>query len=214
MSKYLAIAIVTLIHTATATTAAEKPNIIYIMLDEWGYFEWSAMGHPILETPNIDRMASEGMRFTQMLAGANVCAPTRSVLMTGLHGGHTPIRRNGGGASLEPGDVTVAEVLKQAGYATGGYGKWGLGVEGSPGHPLEQGFDEFVGYLHQVHGHFFYPFWLTDGHGKLMLAEFDHSNTLKPTFPLDPTQERLSMWLLIKYGMPWLYWNRILRGKS
>ena len=73
-------------HTATSSTV-DKPNIIYIMLDEWGYYEWSGMGHPILQTPNIDRMASEGIRFTQFLAGGNVCAPTRSSLMTGQHTG-------------------------------------------------------------------------------------------------------------------------------
>ena len=105
----------------------EKPNIIYIMLDEWGYFEWSAMDHPILQTPNIDKMASEGLRFTQMLAGGNVCAPTRCALMTGQHTGHTTIRANGGGLALREDDVTIAEMLKAEGYATGGFGKWGFG---------------------------------------------------------------------------------------
>ena len=80
-----------------AAVHIDKPNIIYIMMDEWGYFEWSAMGHPILQTPNIDKMASEGVRFTQFLAGANVCGPTRSTLMTGQHLGHTTVRTNGGG---------------------------------------------------------------------------------------------------------------------
>src|SRR5210317_278574 len=102
-------------YTAGSATA-DKPNIIYIMLDEWGYFEWSAMGHPILETPNIDRVASEGMRFTQFLAGGNVCAPTRSTLMTGLHTGHTTVRTNGGALALCAEDVTVARILKDAGY--------------------------------------------------------------------------------------------------
>ena len=102
-----------------------EPNIVYIMLDEWGYFEWSGMGHPIHETPNIDRFAAEGIRFTQFLAGGSVCAPTRSTLMTGQHTGHTTVRSNGGGAALCADDITVARVLKEAGYATAGFGKWG-----------------------------------------------------------------------------------------
>lgn len=143
-----------------AISAETKPNIIYIMLDEWGYFEWSAMGHPILETPNIDRLAAEGMRFTQLLAGGNVCAPTRSVLMTGLHTGHTPVRSNGGRAPLPAGEMTLARMLKQAGYATGGFGKWGLGAAGTTGVPERQGFDVFFGYYDQRHAHTFYPRYL------------------------------------------------------
>ena len=107
-----------------------KPNVIYILLDEWGYFEWSKMGHAILETPNIDQLASEGMRFTQFLAGASVCAPTRSTLMTGQHTGHTTVR---GPGCLRADDVTIANNLKDAGYATGGFGKWGLGEPGTTG---------------------------------------------------------------------------------
>lgn len=140
--------------------AAEKPNIVYIMMDEWGYFESSGMGHPILETPNIDRMASEGMRFTQFLAGGNVCAPTRSTLMTGLHTGHTTVRRNSGGLALCADDVTVADVLSKQGYACGGFGKWGIGDVGTTGVPENHGFDTFFGYYHQVHAHSHFPKFL------------------------------------------------------
>lgn len=140
--------------------ADSKPNIIHIMLDEWGYFESSMMGHPILETPNIDRFASEGMRFTQFLAGGCVCAPTRSVLMTGQHLGHTTVRTNGGGQALRDDDITIAEMLKQQGYATGGFGKWGIGDAGTSGVPEKQGFDLFFGYYHQVHAHSYYPRYL------------------------------------------------------
>jgi len=136
------------------------PNIIYIMMDEWGYFEWSAMEHPILETPNIDKIAAEGMRFTQLLAGGNVCAPTRSVLMTGLHTGHTTIRSNGDRIPLPVGEPTLARMLKNEGYATGGFGKWGLGDRGTTGVPENQGFDVFFGYYHQSHAHTYYPRYL------------------------------------------------------
>jgi arylsulfatase A-like enzyme len=151
--------------------AERPPNIVFIMADDLGYGHLGVYGQQHIETPNIDQLAADGMRFTQAYAGATVCAPSRSVLMTGQHGGNTPIRRNGGGSSLEPDDVTIAEVMRDAGYATGGYGKWGLGLVGYPGHPNSQGFDEFVGYLHQVHAHFFYPYWLAENEGQLMLPE-------------------------------------------
>ncbi|MCZ6514873.1 MAG: arylsulfatase, partial [Acidobacteria bacterium] len=151
--------------------SAERPNIIFIMADDLGYGHLGSYGQEKIATPHIDQLAAEGMRFTQSYAGATVCAPSRSVLMTGLHGGRSPVRGNLGGQPLHDEDITLAEILKQAGYQTGGFGKWGLGVEGTSGHPLDQGFDEFVGYLHQVHAHFYYPYWLTDGHGTLLLPE-------------------------------------------
>lgn len=153
----------------TGPTTADKPNIIYIMMDEWGYFEWSGMGHPILQTPNIDKFASEGIRFTQFLAGGNVCAPTRSALMTGQHTGHTTVRSNGGGMALCADDITIAKILKDAGYATGGFGKWGLGDAGTTGVPEKHGFDIFFGYYHQVHAHSYYPRYLIKNSEKVRL---------------------------------------------
>jgi arylsulfatase A-like enzyme len=153
----------------TAASPSDKPNIVYIMLDEWGYFEWSAMGHPILQTPNIDKMASEGIRFTQFLAGGSVCAPTRSTLMTGQHTGHTTVRSNGGGNALRSDDVTIADILKAAGYTVGGFGKWGLGDAGTTGVPEKHGFDTFFGYYHQVHAHSYYPRYLLRNSEKVML---------------------------------------------
>jgi len=143
-----------------SATKGKKPNIVYIMLDELGYFELSCMGNKKLQTPNIDQMAAEGMRFTRALAGAPVCAPSRSVLMTGQHMGHTTVRTNPGGVPLRAEDVTIAEVLKKAGYATGGFGKWGCGDRGTTGVPERHGFDIFFGYYHQVHAHSYYPNYL------------------------------------------------------
>jgi len=145
---------------ARAAESKRPPNIVFIMLDELGYYELSCMGHPVLETPNIDRMAAEGMRFTQALAGGPVCAPTRSCLMTGQHMGHTTVRTNGGYTPIRADDVTVAEVLKQAGYATGGFGKWGIGGRGTSGVPEKHGFDVFFGYYDQRHAHTYYPEYL------------------------------------------------------
>ena len=152
-----------------AAGAQRPPNIVYIMLDEWGYFESSGMGHPLLKTPNIDRMATEGMRFTRMHAGANVCAPTRCTLMTGKHTGHATVRANGGGLPMRADDVTLATVLKRAGYATGGFGKWGLGDRGTTGVPEKHGFDVFFGYYHQVHAHSFFPNYLLRNSEKVPL---------------------------------------------
>ncbi len=140
-----------------------RPNIVFIMADDLGYAELGCYGQKKIKTPNIDRLAAEGVKFTQAYAGCTVCAPSRSVLMTGLHMGHTPVRANGGGIPLLPEDVTVAEVLKKAGYATGCFGKWGLGDIGTTGVPTKQGFDEFFGYLHQIHAHYYYPDYLWDG---------------------------------------------------
>lgn len=147
----------------------QKPNIVYIMSDELAYYELSCMGHPHLRTPHIDRLAADGVRFTQALAGSSVCAPTRCCLMTGKHSGHTSVRKNGGGTPLREGEETVASMLKRAGYATGGFGKWGCGGRGSTGVPEKHGFDVFVGYYDQVHAHSFYPAYIVRNSEELPL---------------------------------------------
>lgn len=143
----------------------QPPNIIFILADDLGYGDLGSFGQEDIHTPNLDRMAHEGMRFTQHYAGSTVCAPSRSVLMTGLHTGHTPIRGNKeilpiGQYPLQYGTVTLPKVLQDAGYATGGFGKWGLGYPESEGMPSYQGFDEFFGYLGQRRAHFYYPEFL------------------------------------------------------
>ena len=136
-----------------------KPNIIFILADDLGYGDVGCYGQKKIKTPNIDRLAAEGVRFTQAYAGSPVCAPSRCVLMTGLNTGHCYIRGNSK-QNLRPDDVTVAEVLKGVGYATGLCGKWGLGHEASEGVPTKQGFDHFFGYLDQTHAHNYYPTFL------------------------------------------------------
>lgn len=147
---------------AAPTLLAQQrpPNIVWIMADDMAWGDPGCYGQRIIRTPNIDSLAREGLRFTDAYAGCTVCAPSRSVLMTGLHTGHTPVRSNPGGASLLEADVTVAEVLRPAGYRSGCFGKWGLGDIGTEGVPWQQGFDEFFGYLHQAHAHYFYPPYL------------------------------------------------------
>jgi arylsulfatase A len=146
-------------HGSPVTDAA-KPNIVCIVLDEWGFHEMSGLGHPLIETPSIDRIAGEGMRFTRLLAGSNVCAPTRASLMLGQHTGHTAVRFNRGDTPIRDEDLTIAEMLKPAGYATGGFGKWGIGDRGTTGVPEKQGFDLFFGYYNQTHAHTYYPNYL------------------------------------------------------
>jgi arylsulfatase A-like enzyme len=142
------------------TIASDRPNIIYLMLDEWGYFESGHMGHPDLLTPNIDQLASEGIRFTNAYAGAPVCGPTRCVLLTGLHSGHTSMRVNDGFSPIRADEPTLGTMLKKSDYVTGGFGKWGIGGRGTSGVPEKHGFDEFFGYYDQVHAHTFYPQYL------------------------------------------------------
>lgn len=149
--------------------ATDRPNIVYIMSDELAYYEVGYMGHTELKTPRIDRMASEGLRFTNALAGSPVCAPLRCNLMTGKHSGHASVRRNDGGTPLRADEPTIASMLKSLGYATGGFGKWGAGGRGSTGVPEMHGFDLFFGYYDQVHAHSFYPPYLIRNSEEVML---------------------------------------------
>ena len=159
--------------SAGAPTDKHRPNIIFILADDLGYGHLGCYGQKKIQTPHVDRMAREGMRFTDYYAGYTVCAPSRSVLMTGLHHGHTPVRSNSGSSSLLADEITVAQVLSKAGYATGGFGKWGLGIENTPGHPNRKGFDEFYGFYHQVHAHFYYPHWIWHNEKKMQLPGND-----------------------------------------
>ena len=142
---------------------AKKPNIVFILADDAGIGDFSAYGCKYGVTPNIDRLAAEGMKFTQAYSGSAVCAPSRCVLMTGQHTGHTLRRSNqskDGLLSLPSTQPTVARMLHDAGYATGGFGKWGLGNPGTTGVPENEGFDLFFGYYDQVHAHDYYTDYL------------------------------------------------------
>ncbi|MEQ1860815.1 MAG: arylsulfatase [Chthoniobacteraceae bacterium] len=158
---------------ASAVLAAEtgpRPNVIYIMADELGYYEPGFMGGRNIQTPNLDRMAAEGIRFNNLFAGSSVCAPTRGCFLTGKHSGHTSVRANGGGTPLRAEEETIASVLKKRGYATGGFGKWGCGGRGSTGVPEKHGFDTFLGYYDQVHAHTYFPPYLIRNSEEVPLA--------------------------------------------
>jgi arylsulfatase A len=158
--------------TALGVLAAERPNIIFIMADDLGYGDLGCYGQKQVQTPHLDRMAAEGMRFTQHYSASTVCAPSRCALLTGLHTGHSAVRDNEGGFGampLAPSDVTVAQVLKQAGYDTAIIGKWDLAGPDSKGIPNHHGFDYSFGYLHSSRAHNYYPEYLWRNGRKVML---------------------------------------------
>ncbi|MCL4797038.1 MAG: arylsulfatase [Bryobacteraceae bacterium] len=168
-----------------APRKAAPPNILYIIVDDLG-FDLGCYGGTQIQTPNLDRLAAEGMRFTEAYSGCSVCAPARSTLMTGTHMGHTPVRRNSGGVSLTGNFTTVASLLSANGYRCGGFGKWGLGDLDTPGVPEKQGFERFFGYYHQVHAHYFYPEYLIDTGRKAGLPE--NRGAYGPEGPKAPQQ--------------------------
>ncbi|HYK89870.1 MAG TPA: arylsulfatase [Acidobacteriota bacterium] len=159
-----------------AANASTKPNIVFVLADDLGYGELGCYGQTKIRTPNIDRMASEGMRFTSFYTGCPVCAPSRCTLMTGKHLGHAVVRDNmqrgpglEGQHPMDPGTVTVAQILKRAGYATAIVGKWGLGMPEDHSSPLDFGFDHHYGYLCQGMAHTYYPPYLWRDNHKEML---------------------------------------------
>lgn len=159
----------------SAQAQGRRPNIIFIMADDLGYGDVGVYGQTKIETPRIDKMAGEGMKFYQFYAGTTVCAPSRSALMTGLHTGHTYVRGNGN-VPLRPEDVTMPQVLKQGGYSTGMFGKWGLGLQNTTGSPEKKGWDEFLGHMDQTEAHFQYSdsLWQVKN-GKLNRVKVDPS---------------------------------------
>ena len=165
---------IALIGCADKSQQSTQPNIIYIMADDLGYGDVGAFGQKIIRTPNIDAIATEGVKFTQHYAGTTVCAPSRCVLMTGMHTGHAEVRGNkqwepSGQMPISNETVTIAELLKQEKYTTGMIGKWGLGEPGTSGDPLKQGWDFFYGYTDQVLAHNYYPEFLWKNGEKVYL---------------------------------------------
>ncbi len=160
--------------SACGHSRRRRPNIIFIMADDLGYGDLGCYGQEKVHTPHIDRLAAEGMRFTDHYAGSTVCAPSRCSLMTGFHTGHTYIRGNKavqpeGQHPIPAESVTVARLLREAGYVTGAAGKWGLGPPGSEGDPINQGFDWFYGYNCQREAHFYYPEHLWENDSRIVL---------------------------------------------
>ena len=149
------------------TASSRPPNVVFVLADDLGYGELGCFGQQRIKTPHLDRLAAQGMRLTRHYSGSPVCAPSRCVLMTGKHPGHAAVRDNKeaqpeGQWPLPTGETLLPAVLHEAGYATGAYGKWGLGMFGSSGDPLTRGFDRFYGYNCQRHAHTYWPAFLYD----------------------------------------------------
>jgi arylsulfatase A-like enzyme len=165
IARWLLFALLSVSFVATHAQRPNAPNVIFILADDLGYGDLGAYGQRLIQTPHLDQLAKDGMRFTQFYAGSTVCAPSRAVLMTGKHMGHVSVRGNAGTAdmsiqTLRADERTLANIFKDAGYATALFGKWGLGEIGSDGHPNRKGFDEFFGFLNQTHAHNYFPTWL------------------------------------------------------
>ncbi len=163
--KFTLFYVLALAFTWSSAVAAGQPNIVFILCDDLAQGDLGCYGQKLIQTPNLDRMAAEGTKFPQLYSGTSVCAPSRSSLMTGLHMGHCPIRANReiqpeGQMPLPEGTLTVARLLKDAGYATACTGKWGMGMFDTPGSPLKMGFDHFFGYNCQRHAHQYFPSYL------------------------------------------------------
>jgi len=184
-----------LLMVTAAVACAKSPNIVLIMADDLGYAELGCYGQKKINTPNIDRLAAEGVRFTQFYTGAPVCAPARCVLLTGKHSGHAYIRDNRevrpeGQWPIPAEEVTIAELLKRKDYATAAVGKWGLGMVGTTGDPNRQGFDLFFGYNCQRHAHSYYPSYLWHNDKRIEMDNKPpvpgHARLAKDADPTDP----------------------------
>lgn len=183
-----------------------KPNLIFILSDDLAQGDLGCYGQKLIQTPNLDRMAAEGTRFTQGYCGTTVCAPSRSVLMTGLHSGHCPIRANRevqpeGQKPLPEGTVTVAQTLKAAGYATACMGKWGMGMFDTTGSPLKTGFDHFYGYNCQRHAHSYFPTYLYNDDNRFELAGNDGKGVGK-TYAQELIQNEVLRWVRASTDKP------------
>ena len=189
---------------AAAQHRATAPNIVVIQADDLGYGDLSSYGQAMFQTPTLDRLAREGIRFTQYYAGSTVCAPSRTSLMTGLTTGHTWIRGNGE-IALRPEDVTIAEVLKTAGYRSAVVGKWGLGIPGTTGEPNKQGFDYSFGFLDHRHAHRQYTDHLfRNGERVAVDVDSDYVNDLftREALSFIDRDDRRPFFLYLNYAVP------------
>lgn len=193
--------------------APARPNLIFILADDLAMGDLGCYGQKLIQTPNLDRMAAEGMRFTQAYSGTTVCAPSRASLMTGLHMGHCPIRANReiqpeGQMPLPAGTVTVAQLLKQAGYATACIGKWGMGMFDTSGSPLKMGFDHFYGYNCQRHAHSYFPTFLYDDDRRFELPGNDGKGIGK-TYAQNLIADEVLRWVRAKANQPFFLFHSV-----
>jgi arylsulfatase A-like enzyme len=196
-----------------AAAGAPKPNIIFILSDDLAQGDVGCYGQKLIQTPRLDRMAAEGTRYMQAYCGTSVCAPSRSSLITGLHSGHCPIRANReiqpeGQMPLPAGTVTVAQILKDAGYATACVGKWGMGMFDTTGSPLKVGFDHFFGYNCQRHAHSYFPTYLYRDDQRFDLPGND-GKTVGKTYAQDLIANDLLDWVRKHKDRPFFLFHSV-----
>jgi len=196
--KWPSIAVASLLGLRCTEAAGRPPNFVVILADDLAMADLGCYGQRWIRTPRLDRMAAEGTRFTHVYSGTSVCAPSRASLLTGLHTGHCPIRANRevqpeGQMPLPEGTVTIAQILRQAGYATACAGKWGMGMFDTPGSPLKVGFDHFFGYNCQRHAHHYFPQYLYEDDRRIVLA--GNTNGGRAVYSPDWIMERVERWL-------------------
>lgn len=180
-----------------------KPNIILFLADDLGYGDLGCYGQKSIKTPHLDQMAAEGRRFTDFYLGSTVCAPSRCTLMTGYHTGPCRVRGNDT-VPLLPSDVTVTELLKAAGYTTGIFGKWGSGEPGTTGVPDKKGFDEWFGYLNQVHAHDYYPdyLWRNEEIVQILPDTYSHDLFTQEAINFIKRKQNEPFFLYVPYTIP------------
>jgi arylsulfatase A-like enzyme len=196
-----------------AAPLPEKPNIIFILSDDLAQGDLGCYGQKLIKTPRLDRMAAEGVRFTQAYCGTTVCAPSRASLMTGLHSGHGPVRGNWevpplGQLPLPARTVTVAELLKKKGYRTACTGKWGMGMFDTTGSPLKQGFDHFFGYNCQREAHSYFPVYLWDNDRKVMLPG-NNGKTVGQTYAQNLIMDDTLKWIRAQGKKPFFLFHAV-----
>jgi arylsulfatase A-like enzyme len=213
-SRLLSLTLLCCVAVTRTTIAAEQPNIIFILSDDLAQGDIGCYGQKLIQTPNLDRMAKEGTRYTQAYSGTTVCAPSRTSLMTGLHTGHAPVRANWeiaageGQLPLPEGTVTVASILKQAGYATACCGKWGMGMFNTTGSPLKRGFDHFFGYNCQRHAHSYFPTYLYRDAERFELPD-NNGKGMGKTYAQELIQRDAEAWLRANHQQPFFLFYAI-----
>ena len=208
MRRFVVCALVVALACLSSGTAPQaqttKPNILLIQADDLGYGDLSIYGQAMFQTPNVDRLARNGLRFIRYYAGSTVCAPSRAALMTGLHTGHAWIRGNVAGMSLRDEDRTIASLLKDAGYRTALIGKWGLGESESPGRPDRKGFEYSFGYLSQTHAHRQFTDHLYRNGQRVEVSQDDYSNDLftRETMAFIEKNDTRPFFIYLNYTVP------------
>jgi arylsulfatase A-like enzyme len=212
LKKLRLLAVLAVLISASSSVAAEKPNLIFVLSDDIAQGDLGAYGQELIQTPNLDRLCREGTRYLSAYTGTSVCAPARSSFFTGLHMGHCPTRANRevqpeGQRPLPADTVTVANILKSAGYRTATMGKWGMGMFDTSGSPLKNGIDHFFGYNCQRHAHSYFPNYLYNDADRFEIPE--NKNGQKNVYAQELIQQDVLKWVDTNTAQPFFLFYAI-----